>query len=172
MRLTCPCGCTERSDVEFANLEHGHGFGDSLQPVVAMTLPAHLSGRGVDLARCTMGKSMGGCRHQDLPRHRQAHEARCNRLGKSLNLDGLGTARDVIGGITPHHHFAHMDSDARADGLAITLGQSSQLALIVQCKRSCLHRALEHQQETVGLVDLLAAMLVDQPSGQAVMRTH
>jgi hypothetical protein len=132
-------------------------------------LPQRQTPAATQLGLGALRQPVGQCRHQDLSRPRERHQPCGDRLRQSLDFDWLRAARDFLGRVVPTHDFADMDADARGHRRRFELGQLAQPALVLERERDRLHRTFEQQQEAVGLVDLLAAMLSDQVARKAVV---
>ena len=62
-----------------------------------------------------------------------------------------------------------MDADARGERGALVRVESFQAALVIERERDSLDRAIEHDQEAVGLVDLATAMRPQQGARETVV---
>ena len=95
---------------------------------------------------------------QDLVRQGELHQARGDRLDQALDLDRLGALGDIVGRVVPGQDVADVDADPRRERRAFLQPEFAQGAQVGQRERDGLHRALEHQQEAVGLVDFATAV--------------
>ena len=169
VRLARPRRRLEGRQAFFAHLEHRHRVRHTAEAVAAMGAPTHFFEPLAQLALRAMRQCIGNVGQQDLTRKGQGHQARGDRFDQSLDLDRLGSAGDIFGAVFPHHHVADMDPDPRRQIHRFGGIELAQGTLIVQRKGSRLHRPLEHQEETVGLVDLAACVAVHQGARQAIM---
>ncbi len=98
---------------------------------------------------------------QQLAAARERHHARRRRLGQAVDLERLGTARDIVGAVLAQDHRADMQPRARLQRHR----QRRESAVVFERIAHRVGGGVEQQQHAVGLVDLAAA-----PDGQQVAR--
>jgi hypothetical protein len=94
----------------------------------------------------------GRCREQRLAAASDRHDARGDRLGNAFDLERLGAAGDVVGGVLAQDRRADMQADAGGDARR----QRRQSAMVGKREGDGVAGALEEDQHAVGLVDLPA----------------
>ncbi|MBA8887374.1 hypothetical protein FHW12_001588 [Dokdonella fugitiva] len=117
----------------------------------------------------TVRDVVGGARHQDLARQRETHEARRDRLDEAFDLGLLGAAADVVGAVVPDDDVTDVDADARGEFGLLLRAEFAEFALVIECVGDRLDRPLEHEQETVGLVDLAATVLLHERARETIV---
>ena len=114
MRLAGPRRRLQRRDVVLADFEHRDRIGQALEPIAAVRAPERRRGLIAELVLRTVRELVGDAGKQDLPRQRELHQARGDRLDEAFDLERLGALGDVFGRVVPGDDVAEMDADARA----------------------------------------------------------
>ena len=169
MRLARPRRCLQWREAILANLEHRYRIRHASKTIATVGPPAQHTELLAELALGAMGEDVGDIRKQDLPGQSQVHQARGYRLDQALDLNRLGAVGNVLAAVVPDHDVADMNANASREAGFLCCVELAQTALIIKREGNRLHRALEHHQETVGLVDLAAAVAINQGARQAIM---
>ena len=105
-------------------------------------------------------------REQRLAAAGERHHPRRDRLGQALDLERLGAAGDVVGGVLAQDHRPDVQADARHQRHR----QRRQRAVVLHRVADRVGAVVEQQQHAVGLVDLAAAPRRQQGARDPVVR--
>ena len=169
IRLARPGGRLQRREAFLADFEHRHEVRHALEAVASVRAPAHARECFAEFALGTVRDVVRGARHQDLARQGETHQARGDGFDEALDFGAFGATLDVIGRVVPDDDVAHMDADARGEVDLLLRTELAEFALVGERVGDRLDRPLEHDQETIGLVDLLATVTLDQVSRELVV---
>lgn len=97
-----------------------------------MGQPAQLTDLGIGTDGGATGHVEGGAAEQRLPPDGQGHEPRRERLRQPLDLYNVGTASNVLVGVTPDDDFAQVDTDSTLEGDPQVLGKLVERQVIAR----------------------------------------